>query len=73
MKREAGENMDANAVMTAIGSLGFPIVACIGMGWFIVWSTKVHKEETSKMSEAVNNNTIVLQKLMTLTGKDENL
>lgn len=58
-----------------IGSLGFPIVACLGMAYFF---TKVndnyrndikelnaaHKEEISAMTEAINNNTLVIQKLV---------
>lgn len=28
--------MDINSLVTVIGSVGFPIVACCGMAWFIV-------------------------------------
>lgn len=28
--------MDINSIVTVIGSVGFPIVACCGMAWFIV-------------------------------------
>lgn len=27
--------MDINSIVTVIGSVGFPIVACCGMAWFI--------------------------------------
>lgn len=27
--------MDINSIVTLIGSVGFPIVACCGMAWFI--------------------------------------
>lgn len=27
--------MDINSLVTVIGSVGFPIVACFGMAWFI--------------------------------------
>lgn len=27
--------MDVNSLVTVIGSVGFPIVACCGMAWFI--------------------------------------
>lgn len=67
--------MDANTLITMIGSLGFPIVACLGMAWFF---TKVndnyradikemnatHKEEVKAMTEAIQNNTLVIQKLV---------
>ena len=66
--------MDIQAVLTAIGTVGFPITACIAMGWFF---TKVndnyrndikemqanHKEEVKAMTEAINANTLVIQKL----------
>lgn len=57
-----------------ISSVGFPIVACLGMGWYVKYQTdnyrqevkdmqKEHKEEIQKMSDALNNNTNALQKL----------
>ena len=27
--------MDISAIVTVVGSVGFPIVACCGMAWFI--------------------------------------
>lgn len=67
--------MDANTIITLVGSLGFPIVACLGMGWFfnktnenyrsdIKESNQLHKQEIDNMTEAINNNTIVLNKLI---------
>lgn len=67
--------MDANTLITMIGSLGFPIVACIAMGWFfarvndnyrndIKELQSTHREEVKAMTEAINNNTLVIQKLI---------
>ena len=67
--------MDANTITTLIGSVGFPIVACIAMGLYVKYQTdqnnkevenmrKEHKEEVQKMTEAINNNTIAMQKLV---------
>ena len=28
--------MDISSIVTVVGSVGFPIVACCGMAWFIV-------------------------------------
>ena len=67
--------MDANTIITMIGSLGFPIVACLGMAWFfakvnenyrndIKEMNANHKAEMDKMTEAINNNTLVIQKLI---------
>ena len=66
--------MDANTIVTLVGSLGFPICACIGLGWFVTSELRSmrsdHKEEMAKMTEAVNNNTIVVQKLVDKLGGD---
>ena len=67
--------MDANNIITMIGSLGFPIVACLGVAWFfakvnenyrndIKEMNRQHKEEMDKMTDAINNNTVVIQKLI---------
>ena len=73
--------MDLNLIMTLVGSLGFPIVACIGLGWYVKYMTdtnrsdmtelrKEHKEEMTKMTEALNNNTLVIQKLIDKLDKE---
>lgn len=73
--------MDLNVIMTLIGSLGFPIVACIGLGWYVKYMTdtnrsdmtelrKEHKDEMTKMTEALNNNTLVIQKLIDKLDKE---
>lgn len=67
--------MDANTLITMIGSLGFPIVACIAMGLFfakvndnyrndIKELQSTHREEVKAMTDAINNNTLVIQKLI---------
>ncbi len=63
-----------NDIITAISSLGFPIVACIGMGWYVKYQTdinnqevsemrKEHKQEIDKVTKSLNDNTLVIQKL----------
>ena len=64
--------MDFNTVMQAIGTLGFPICMCIAMFWYMAKQTETHKEEVAKMTEALNNNTIALNRLETKMGVDEN-
>lgn len=63
--------MDVNGVLTAIGSLGFPIVACVGLFWYLTKSNDKHKEEMDKMAEAINNNTSVMNKLLDKIEKGE--
>ena len=55
--------MDVNLLIQLVGTLGFPIVACGALFWRMVKSDEQHKEEMSKMSEALNNNTNALVKL----------
>lgn len=51
-------------VITAISTVGFPIVMCGALFWKMDKQDKEHKEEINKSTEAINNNTVVLQKLM---------
>lgn len=64
--------MDANTIIALVGSLGFPIVACVGMAFFIREIIANHKSEMEKVTEAIQNNTIVIQKLVDKMGADEN-
>lgn len=67
--------MDFTSILQAIATIGFPIVACIGIAWFfnkvnenyrqdIKELSMQHKEEMQAMTEAVTNNTMALQKLI---------
>lgn len=63
-----------NDIVTMITTVGFPIVACLFMGWYVKYQTdnyrsevkdmqKEHKDEIQKVTEALNNNTLALQRL----------
>lgn len=54
----------AQMVITAISTVGFPIVMCGALFWKMDKQDKEHREEMDKSTEAINNNTVVLQKLM---------
>ncbi len=62
--------MDVNTIMTLIGSLGFPIVACIALFYMNNKQEEQHKEEIGKITEALNNNTTALIKLSNKLGVD---
>lgn len=62
--------MDGQAIITAISTIGFPIVMCLILLKFQKDESKEHKEETEKFTEALNKNTIVLQKLCDKMGVD---
>ena len=50
-------------IVTLITNLGFPIAVCIMMMMYIRELTKEHKAETKEFTEALNKNTVILQKL----------
>lgn len=52
-----------NDLSTLISTLGFPVGMCLIMCYYINKINDSHKEETDKFAEALNNNTVVLQKL----------
>lgn len=62
--------MDATQITTLISNIGFPIACVIAM--FAMWNKERedHKEEVTKMTEAVNNNTTVLRQILTKMGVD---
>lgn len=66
--------MGYDVVMQAISTVGFPIVCVLGMGWYVKYITDKnrddmntlnaqHKEELTQVTEALNNNTLALQRL----------
>lgn len=71
-----------NEIVTMITTVGFPIVACLLLGWYVKNSNdqyredirsmqQMHKDEIGKVTEALNNNTLVLQKLCDKLEKEE--
>lgn len=53
-----------NTVVSAISAVGFPIVCCLVLFKTFLDQSKQHKEESSKLTEAIHNNTLVIQKLV---------
>ena len=62
--------MDFGSITQVISTLGFPIAVCLICFWYINKREEQHKAEIDKLSEAVNNNTIVMQKLVDRLGDD---
>ena len=60
--------MDVNTVTQFVGTLGFPIAACIALSWYFVKQQQANNETIVKLSEALNNNTIALTKLAERIG-----
>ena len=61
--------MDLQAITTLIGSLGFPIAACVACFSMLNKEREEHKLEMQKVTEAINNNTLALE---ALKGKLDN-
>lgn len=68
-------------IITMITTVGFPIVACLCMAWYVKYTTdinnaevkemrKEHLEEIMSITEAINNNTLALQKLTDKLGRE---
>lgn len=62
--------MDAASITQLISQIGFPIAVCLICFWYIKKMQDDHKEEMNKMSEAIHNNTIVMQKLVDRIERD---
>ena len=52
--------MGATEIQNLVTQVGFPIAVCLICFWYIKKLTDEHKEEVNKLSEALNNNTIVI-------------
>ena len=55
--------MDFNMVVQLIGSLGFPIVACGALFWTLNKEQESHKAEMAAVTQALNQNTLVMTEL----------
>ena len=75
--------MEVNALSQIIMTIGFPIVACCACAWFIFYMTKSHKEELQRfqdlhnseikeLTNAIQNNTLAIQSLVSKLEKEVN-
>ncbi len=60
--------MDWNAVIQLISTLGFPIVCCIALFWYMVKQRDLHKEEINELKKSIDNNTLILTRLYEKLG-----
>lgn len=76
---KGGEYMNINDILTAVTTVGFPIVCCGAMMYYVKYTTDKHREEIEtlnmqhkdemkEVTNAVNNNTLALQKLCDKMG-----
>lgn len=60
--------MDVSEIIQAISTVGFPIVMCLLFMYYIKYINDQHKDEIDKLSQSLNNNTLVMQKLLDKLG-----
>lgn len=58
-----------NEVISMIGTVGFPIVACLGMFYFIVTTMKHFTGTLTELSKSVDNNTKVATRVLEFLEK----
>ena len=58
--------MDYTTIQTFINSVGFPITCVVAMWLMLNKEREAHKDESDKMIEALNNNTLVLESIKTM-------
>lgn len=61
--------MDANTFATMISSYGFPIVCCIVMFRYLEKERESHQEEMKGMTNALNENTKVMEQIRTMLAR----
>lgn len=58
--------MDVETITTLISTLGFPIVVCIALFWYINKQATDHKAETETLRKTIEENTTILAQLKEL-------
>lgn len=56
--------MDISSIVTVVGSVGFPIVACCGMAWFIATTF-------SDFNDLMTKNNVLTEELIALLKHDK--
>ena len=46
--------MDANAIISLVGTLGFPIVMCGALFWYMIKQNEQRSTESREMRDAIN-------------------
>lgn len=56
--------MDMSSIATLVGSVGFPIVACVGMAWFIATTFR-------DFNNLMTKNNVLTEELIVLLKNDK--
>lgn len=55
--------MTVNDIITIIQSVGFPVVMCGALFWYMISQTKEHAAESKEMREAISSLNVAITKL----------
>ena len=64
--------MNVTTVTQLIGSLGFPIVCCGALFWYLVKEKDAHKDEMEELRKSVEANTTAINSLCQHLGGGKN-
>lgn len=75
--------MDVKVLIDAISVVGFPIIMCLVFMYYVKYLTDknaeqidrlndLHRQETSELTKAVENNTLALTRLLEKMDKGDN-
>lgn len=62
--------MTVNDIITIIQSVGFPVVMCGALFWYMISQTKEHAAESREMREAISSLNVAITKLTDKLGKE---
>lgn len=61
-----GIQMDYEMIINAISTLGFPIVVCAALFWYVNKQNENHKDEIDALRTTIQDNTNILHELKEL-------
>lgn len=64
--------MDVTMVTQLVGSLGFPVVCCGALFWYLVKEKDAHKDEMEELRKSVEANTTAINLLCQHLGGGTN-
>lgn len=64
--------MDVANITQIIGTLGFPIVCCGALFWYMIQEKDAHKAEMAEIRKSVDANTQAINNLCTHLGGTNN-
>ena len=52
---KGGDDMEWEGILQAITTVGFPIVCCVAMMWYVKYSTDQNREEVAERTAQAGN------------------